>query len=189
MEIVGRQQWKQLHGELEEEKTMTVFEWKITDIGNGQYGFIWIAEAGKDDFGSTYKVSVDPKNYDRWIGKCDWLEGNMISNIITSMESPEEHDSISLTQAGTAASSSFGVVSAHPASTASHLVTRRRGSHGSKLDSRKKNATASLPIPRKPRRGASMSTPFRDGFRGKQFHDSADFLSRLSTNGGGRLSA
>ncbi len=71
---------------------MTLFEWRITDLGNGEYGFIWIAAVGKDDFGSVYKVFVDPENNDRWIGKCDWLEGNMVSNIIDSMECPEEHN-------------------------------------------------------------------------------------------------
>lgn len=71
---------------------MTVFEWKITDLGNGEYGFIWIAEVGKDDFGTIYRVWVDSENYDKCIGKCDWLEGNMVGDIIASMECPEEHN-------------------------------------------------------------------------------------------------
>jgi hypothetical protein len=75
---------------------MTLYEWKITDIGDGEYGYIWIAEDGKDEFGTIYKVLVDPENYDRWIGKCDWLEGNMVSNIISSMECPEEHNQYQL---------------------------------------------------------------------------------------------
>jgi hypothetical protein len=69
---------------------MTLYEWKITDKGNGEHGYIWIAEVGKDDFGAIYKVFVDPENNDRWIGKCDWLEGNMISNIMDGIECPEE---------------------------------------------------------------------------------------------------
>jgi hypothetical protein len=75
---------------------MTLYEWKITDLGNGQYGYIWIAENGKDEFGTIYKVWVDPENNDRWIGNCDWLEGNMVSNIIASMECPEEHNQYQL---------------------------------------------------------------------------------------------
>ena len=71
---------------------MTLYEWKITDLGNNQYGYIWIAENGKDEFGPVYRVYADPENYDRWIGKCDWLEGSMVSNIIDSMECPEEHN-------------------------------------------------------------------------------------------------
>jgi hypothetical protein len=69
---------------------MTLYEWKITDLGDGQCGCIWIAEAGKDEFGSVYKVFLDPENYDRWIGKCDWLGCNTKSNIIAGMECPEE---------------------------------------------------------------------------------------------------
>ena len=68
----------------------TVYEWRITDKGNGEYGYIWIAEDGKDDFGAFYKVIVDPENHDRWIGNCDWFEGSMVSNIMTGMECPEE---------------------------------------------------------------------------------------------------
>lgn len=68
----------------------TVYEWRITDKGNGEYGYVWIAEAGKDDFGPVYKIFVDPENNDKWIGRCDWLEGSMISNIIAGMECPEE---------------------------------------------------------------------------------------------------
>jgi hypothetical protein len=68
----------------------TVYEWRITDKGNGEYGHIWIAEVGKDDFGPVYMVYADPENYDRWIGNCDWLEGNMIRNIMGEMECPEE---------------------------------------------------------------------------------------------------
>jgi hypothetical protein len=68
----------------------TLFEWRITYLGNGEYGYIWIAEAGKDEFGTIYNVFVDPDNDDKWIGKCDWLEGNMIGNITAEMECPEE---------------------------------------------------------------------------------------------------
>jgi hypothetical protein len=75
---------------------MTIYEWKVTDLGNGRYGYIWIAESGRDEFGSIYKVWVDPEDYDSWIGKCDWLEGNMIGNIIASMECPEEHSQYQL---------------------------------------------------------------------------------------------
>ena len=41
---------------------MTLFEWRITDKGNGEYGYIWIAEAGKDEFGPVYRIYVDPYN-------------------------------------------------------------------------------------------------------------------------------
>ena len=69
---------------------MTLYEWKITDFGDGEYGHIWIAEHGKDEFGTIYRVYADPENYDRWIGNCDWLEGNMVGNIMAGMEYPEE---------------------------------------------------------------------------------------------------
>jgi len=69
---------------------MTLFEWRITDLGKGEYGYIWIAEAGKDDFGPIVRVYADPQNYNEWIGRCDWLEGNIIGNIIAGMECPEE---------------------------------------------------------------------------------------------------
>jgi hypothetical protein len=43
---------------------MTLYQWKITDLGNGQYGHIWITENGKDEFGKLYKIYVDPYNID-----------------------------------------------------------------------------------------------------------------------------
>jgi hypothetical protein len=43
---------------------MTIFEWKITDLGNGEFGYIWIASDGKDEFGNLYKIYVDPYNID-----------------------------------------------------------------------------------------------------------------------------
>ena len=43
---------------------MTLYQWKITDLGNGQYGYIWITENGKDESGKLYKIYVDPYNID-----------------------------------------------------------------------------------------------------------------------------
>lgn len=43
---------------------MTLYEWKISDLGNGQYGYIWVAENGKDEVGNLYKIYVDPYNID-----------------------------------------------------------------------------------------------------------------------------
>jgi hypothetical protein len=68
----------------------TLFEWRITDKGNGEYWYIWVEENGKDEFGPVYRVYADPENNDSWIGNCDWLEGNMVGNIMTGMECPEE---------------------------------------------------------------------------------------------------
>jgi hypothetical protein len=31
---------------------MTLYEWKITNLGNGEYGYIWIAENGRDESGA-----------------------------------------------------------------------------------------------------------------------------------------
>ena len=67
---------------------MTIYEWRITDCGNGEFGYIWIAEAGKDEFGTIYKVWVDPDNCDAWVGKVP--PTNSTGNIIAGMECPEE---------------------------------------------------------------------------------------------------
>lgn len=47
---------------------MTVFEWKITDLGNEEHGYIWIASDTFTGFDGTevedYRVYIDPTNLD-----------------------------------------------------------------------------------------------------------------------------
>jgi hypothetical protein len=43
---------------------MTVYEWKITDLGNERHGYIWISEDVKDHFGSHYRIYLDPYDID-----------------------------------------------------------------------------------------------------------------------------
>ena len=69
---------------------MTLYEWKITDKNNGEFGHIWIVKDGEDEFGPVYRVYADPENNDRWIGNCDWLEPSVASNMMSGMECPEE---------------------------------------------------------------------------------------------------
>ena len=47
---------------------MTLYEWKITDLGNGEYGYIWITDNGKDEFGNIYIIYVDSYNIDATAG-------------------------------------------------------------------------------------------------------------------------
>jgi hypothetical protein len=80
-----------LYEEQEEGKTMTVYEWKVTDLGNGEHGFIWISQDGEDSFGPIYRVFVDPRNDDAWLSKSlDGMDLNMVSNIMAGLECPEE---------------------------------------------------------------------------------------------------
>jgi len=67
---------------------MTIYEWKITNLGDRQYGYIWIAENGTDEFGTVYKIYVDPDNLDAWVGKAS--ADNSASNVIASMEAEED---------------------------------------------------------------------------------------------------
>jgi|ERR1035437_10642420 hypothetical protein len=51
---------------------MTLFEWKITSLSNGEFGYIWIAEPSRDATNDRKRVYIDPGNFD---GDCDfWLE-------------------------------------------------------------------------------------------------------------------
>ncbi len=47
---------------------MTVYEWKITDLDDGQFGYIWI-KRDKDEFGTFYRIYVDLKNLAAWVLK------------------------------------------------------------------------------------------------------------------------
>jgi hypothetical protein len=70
---------------------MTLFEWKITDCGNGEYGYIWIANSGKDEFGAIHRVYVDPDNDDAWLSKSTvGIDGNQVGNVVDSIEAHEE---------------------------------------------------------------------------------------------------
>lgn len=96
IENVGRQQQKQLHKELEEGKTMTVFEWKITDLGNEEHGYIWIASDNFTGFDGTvvedYRVYIDPTNLDghaKEILSCD-LMFDAFKNELYGLELPED---------------------------------------------------------------------------------------------------
>jgi hypothetical protein len=68
---------------------MTLFEWKITDLGDGEYGYIWISVDGKDTFGNIYRVFIDPYDRQAILG-CTYIDGNMRSNIADAMEAHEE---------------------------------------------------------------------------------------------------
>jgi hypothetical protein len=77
-------------------KSRTVFEWKITDLPDGQHGYIWISESGKDAFGSVYRIYIDPCNHDSiaaWIGEYDGCNKsdlwNMLGNLEVSEDDPE----------------------------------------------------------------------------------------------------
>jgi hypothetical protein len=74
----------------------TVYEWKISDLDNGQHGYIWITEDGKDEFGPFYSVFIDPANHDAigaWIGEyrgCNKADlWNMLGNLEVSEDDPD----------------------------------------------------------------------------------------------------
>ena len=70
---------------------MALFEWKITDCGSGEFGYIWIAEDGMDDFGPLYRVYIDPTNENQWLSKStEGMDLNHVSNVIDSIEAREE---------------------------------------------------------------------------------------------------
>jgi hypothetical protein len=71
----------------------TVFEWKITDLPDGQHGYIWISEDGKDTFGPLYRVYVDPANHDAigaWIGEYRGCNKGDLWNILGNIEVSED---------------------------------------------------------------------------------------------------
>jgi hypothetical protein len=69
----------------------TVYEWRITDLPDGKHGHIWIVEDGKDEFGPTYSVMVDPDNEDAWLSKSTaGMDLNMVGSVIDSIGAHEE---------------------------------------------------------------------------------------------------
>jgi hypothetical protein len=71
----------------------TVFEWKITDLSNGQHGYIWISESGKDEFGAVYRIYIDPCNHDSigtWIGDYRGCNKGDLWNILGNLEVSED---------------------------------------------------------------------------------------------------
>jgi hypothetical protein len=51
---------------------VTIFEWKITDLGDGEFGYIWIAAPSRSATNDRERIFIDPCNVD---GDTDyWLD-------------------------------------------------------------------------------------------------------------------
>jgi len=126
-----------------------VYEWRITDLGNGQFGCIWISENGKDEFGEMYRVWVDPTNLDAVATAVFKYDANSLFNL----ECPED-------DAWYSRILFYWKRMGSPVSTARPLAMRHLGSHGQKLDSRMMSETvaSSLLRPRRIRQRMQRSS-------------------------------
>jgi hypothetical protein len=65
---------------------MTLFEWKISDLGNGEFGHIWISEPSLVGPYKHMRVYVDPNNVDGHFAY--WIEHD--PHVLFNCELPED---------------------------------------------------------------------------------------------------
>jgi len=67
---------------------MTIFEWRITSLGNGEAGYIWISQPSRDVANDRKRVYLDARNVD---GRSDyWSEHD--PHVLFNCELSEDDD-------------------------------------------------------------------------------------------------